>query len=387
MIAVAMSIVALSTDLVVVSLPGMARYFDVGASRAQATLSAFIAAFGIAQLFYGPLSDRFGRRPVFLSGCAIYTVASAACALAPSIEVLIAARIVQGVGCCAFPVIGRAIVRDIHGAEGTARVLGYVSAGMSMLILFGPVLGGLLEQQFGWRASVTLLAVLGTGMLAAAAVLLAESNVHLDRNATRLRDTFAKYRGLLLDRRFAGYTLCVALNFGFIMAFLSGSPFVLINVLGLSAMEFGLLFGLTLLGFLSSSLVTARFVLKLGPDRLLQVGTALAALAGTTMVALALAEVRSAAAIVGPYFVLMFATGLIQPSAMAGAIGPFPRIAGTASSLLGFVQFATGALVGFLVGRLHDGTALPMTLAIGACAWGTFFAYHLLAGPLSGRAR
>ncbi len=386
MIAVAMSIVALSADLVVVSLPGMARYFDVGVSQAQATLSAFIAAFGVAQLFYGPLSDRFGRRPVFLSGCAIYAVASAACALAPSIEALIAARIVQGAGCCAFPVIGRAIVRDIHGAEGTARMLGYVSAGMSLLILFGPVLGGSLEQQLGWRAGLTLLAVLGTGMFAAAALLLAESNLNLDRNATRVRDTFAKYRGMLLDRRFAGYTLCVALNFGFIMAFLSGSPFVLMNVLGLSAMKFGLLLGLTLLGFVISSLVTARFALKLGVNRLLEVGTALAALAGTAMAALALAEVRSAAAIIGPYFVLMLATGLNQPSAMAGAIGPFPRIAGTASSLLGFIQFAAGALVGFLVGRLHDGTALPMTLAIAACAWGTFFAYHLLARPAAGSA-
>src|SRR3972149_6775599 len=157
MIAVAMSIMALSTDLVVVSLPGMARYFDVGVSQAQATLSAFIAAFGVAQLFYGPLSDRYGRRPVFLSGCAIYAIASAVCALAPSIEALIAARIVQGAGCCAFSVIGRAIVRDIHGAEGTARMLGYGSAGMSLLILFGPVLGGSLEQQLGWRASLTLL--------------------------------------------------------------------------------------------------------------------------------------------------------------------------------------------------------------------------------------
>jgi len=241
--------------------------------------------------------------------------------------------------------------------------------------------------QFGWRASLTLLTVLGTGMFAAAALLLAESNVNLDRNATRLRDIFVKYRGLLLDRRFAGYTLCVALNFGFIMAFLSGSPFVLMNVLGLSAMEFGLLMGLTLLGFVTSSLVTARFALKLGVNRLLEAGTALAALAGTTMAALALAEVRSVAAIVGPYFVLMLAIGLNQPSAMAGAIGPFPRIAGTASSLLGFVQFAAGALVGFLVGHLHDGTALPMTLAIAACAWGSFLAYHLLAQPAARSAR
>lgn len=382
-LAVAYSLVALSTDLIVVSLPGMARYFGAGVPAVQAAISILVAGYGVSQLFYGPLSDRFGRRPTLLFGGALYWFATLACLFAPSIEVLLAARLVQGIGCCAFAVVGRAIVRDVHGAEGTARMMGYISAIMSVLIFLGPIVGGLLEQAFGWRANFAALALIGAAVFTAAGLYLAESNI--DRRAVDVGATFASYGVMLRDRRFAGYTLCMALTHGVIMAFLSDSSFLLINVLGMSASRFGLLFGLSILGFVLGSFITARLVMRVGLNRLLHAGALLAAISGTIMAVFALLEVRSVLAIFGPYFALMLANGFIQPSATAGAIGPFPRMAGTASSLLGFIQLATGATVGFLVGRLHDGTPLPMTIAIGVCACGVCLVYYSLIRPVAER--
>jgi MFS transporter, DHA1 family, multidrug resistance protein len=383
MIAVGFALLALSTDMTIASFPGMVRYFGVSVSRVQATLSLFVIAFAVSQLVYGPLSDRFGRRPVLLAGMAIYVAASVACLFAPSINAFLAARFLQAIGCCAATVIGRAIIRDVHGAEGTARMIAYISAGMAILILIGPMLGGWLEQQFGWRAIFAFLALLGAAFLAAVAAKLGESNLNPDRGATRIGQTLVNYRVLLADRRFTGHALVVACGYGTVMAFLSGAPFVLMGLYGLSASRFGLVFGLTILGYIGSSLISARLVMRVGAARLLAIGTPLAAAAGTLMAGLALAGVHTVAAIVAPYTLFLLATGLNQPSAVAGAIGPFPRIAGTASALLGFMQLAAGALVGLLVGRLYDGTPVPMTVAIALSTWGAALSFFLVARPVA----
>ena len=371
----------LATDTVVVSLPGLRRHFGISVSQAQLTLSAFVAAFGIAQLVYGPLSDRFGRRPILVAGLAIFLIASIACVNADSIENLIVARFFQALGCCAPTVIGRAIVRDVHGAEGTARMMGYISAGVSVLICGWPVLGGQLEQAFGWRAVFTLHTVVGGALLAAIALFLAESNVHPDPRATRFGQIFGNYRLLLLDRRFLGYTTCNALSFSAIMAFSSSASFVLMGPLGLAAWQFSVQFALAIFGYILGTLVTARLVTRVGIDRLLKTGTALGAAAGMLMATLALSGVHTASAIMMPYFVFMFACGLNQPSAMAGAIGPFPKMAGTASALMGFLQLACGAVAGFVVARSYDGTPVPMAVGVALCTMGMLASYRLIVKP------
>jgi DHA1 family bicyclomycin/chloramphenicol resistance-like MFS transporter len=377
-VAVGFALNGLSTDMTVASLPGMVRYFGIGVSQAQATLSVFVFAFAFSQVVYGPLSDRFGRRPLLLAGLSIYVLGTLACMLAPTIEALIAARFVQGIGCCAGTVVGRALVRDVHGAEGAARMMGYISACTALLIMSGPIVGGWLEQQFGWRAIFAFHAIVGVGMIAAIALLLGESNLEPDPGATRVGRTLSNYAVLLSNRDFVGHALTVAFSYGCIMAFLSGSSFVLMGLLGVEPWEFGLLLGATITGFIVTSFLTGKLVMRLGIGRLLAIGTPMLAASGTLMAALAVAGVVSIAAIMAPYFLLLLASGLIQPSATAGAIGPFPRIAGTASSLLGVIQLATGALVGFAVGRLYDGTPVPMAAAVALCSLAALASYLAL---------
>ena len=366
LVGVAFALLPLSTDIYLAALPALRRELAVGVAEVQLTLSVFIAAFALSQLVYGPLSDRFGRRPVLLAGIAIYCVATLACAAAQSIEQLLVGRFFQAIGACSGQVIGRAIVRDVHGAQGAARMLGYITAGTALAPVFGPAIGGVLTVAFGWRANFILLAAVGGLLFVAAARLLAESNQHPDPRATALSGLAANYAALARDRRFVGHALCLAASYGAVFAWISGSAFVMIETLRVPVEWFGVWFGLTVVPYVAANLVTARLVMRVGTQRILRLGMALAALAGALLAGLALAGVHTLAALLAPIALLLFATGLNMPCLLAGAIGPFPRLAGTASALMGFVQMSAGAAVGIAVGRLHDGTPVPTALAIGA---------------------
>jgi DHA1 family bicyclomycin/chloramphenicol resistance-like MFS transporter len=368
MVAFGFALMPASTDIMVVSLPGISRHFGIGTAEAQAALSVFVIAFGVSQLVYGPLTDRFGRRPTLIAGSAIFLAASVACMLAPTIEALIAARFFQAIGCCAWSVAGRALVRDVHGEAGTARMMGYINTGTSLLIFSGPILGGLLEQHFGWRANFAFFMLYGGTLMLAAMLLLDETHRQRDPRATRIRPMLANYAALITDRRYLGNAICMMCMYGCIMAYLSGAPFVLMGTYGLSAWEFGLLFALSSAGYIAGSMITAKKVMRVGAERLLTVGAGILLLSGVTLAAVAFAGLHSVAAVVVAYFFVLVATGLIQPSALAGAIGPFPRMAGTASALAGFLQLAAGSLVGLAVARLHDGSAVPMATAILLCS-------------------
>lgn len=366
MVGVAFALLPLSTDLYLASLPGLRRAFGIGVAEVQLTLSVFIAAFALSQLAYGPLSDRYGRRPVLLAGIAIYLVATIACAAAQSIEQLLVARFFQAVGACSGQVIGRAIVRDVYGAQGAARMLGYITAGTALAPVLGPAIGGLLTVAFGWRASFVLLAMVAAGLLLVAVRRLGESNAHPDPRATAVAGLLRNYAAVARDRRFAGYAICVAASYGAVFAWISGSSFIMIEALQVPVAWFGVWFGITVLPYVAANLLTARLVMRVGPVRILRVGVSLAVAAGLAIAGLALSGVHTLAAVLLPIALYLFATGLNLPCAMAGAIGPFPRLAGTASALMGFMQMTSGALVGIAVGRMHDGTPVPTAVAIAA---------------------
>lgn len=374
----------LSTDLYLPALPTLAQAFATDAARVQLTLSAFLAGFAVAQLFYGPLSDRYGRRPVMLFGLALYLASSVACMLAPTIDTLILARFFQALGACAGPVLGRAIVRDVYGPLQAARVLAYISGAMAIAPMIGPLLGGWLTVWFGWRANFAALSLFSAVQVAATFLLLGESNAHRDPGATRPRQILGNFGALLSARSYLGYLLCFSFAYAALFSFISGSSFVLIGLHGLSPQWYGASFGFVVTGYIAGTLASGRLTLRLGPPRMVLMGALLGTAAGTLMAILALAGVHSVWAILLPMVVFMVATGLVMPNAIGGALAPYPKMAGAASALMGFVQMSLSALVGIAVGHAYAGTAVPMASAIALCGWAVLMSYFFLvrgAGP------
>lgn len=350
----------MSTDLYLPSLPALTAALGTDVSLAQLTLSVFMAGFAVAQLVYGPLSDRFGRRSVLLGGLGLYVLASLLCALAPRIEALIAARFLQALGACAGPVLGRAIVRDIYGRERAARALSYMASAMALVPAAAPILGGWLQAWFGWRANFVALTLFGIGTLGISWAVLQETNRWRDPHAVNPRRLLRNYALLARQRRYGGYTLAVAAAFAGLFSFISGAPFVLIETLGLAPTAFGYAFAVVIAGFITGTYLSGRYAQRAGSDRLILAGVLLAVIAGLLLAALAWAGVTRTWAVLAPSSLYFLASGLVLPNAMAGAIGPFPTMAGTASALLGFAQTAAAALAGYLVGLLHDLTTRPM---------------------------
>lgn len=374
-----------STDLYLPSLPGLVSAFGTDVAEVQLTLSVFLVGLAGGQLVYGPLSDRFGRRPVLLAGLAIYVVATLACSLAPSMEVLIAARFLQAAGACAGPVLGRAVVRDVHGREGAARILSYMAAAMALAPAIGPILGGFLEVWFGWRSNFVALLVYGLAGLAATVLMLPETNARMDPLATRPLSMAANYGALLGHRSFLGYALCNAFAYSGIFSFISGSSFVLVDVVGLPPDQYGFCFAAIVVGYMIGTIVGGRITRRLGIDRMVSTGALIALAGGLALFACGWLGpdrgLAGALAIVLPMMLFMIGIGFVMPNSMAGGIGPFPQMAGAASALLGFLQMAMGAVVGIAVGHLHDGTARPMTTAILLAAIAVVLAHRLLVKP------
>ncbi|MFD1624026.1 multidrug effflux MFS transporter [Azospirillum griseum] len=373
----------LSTDLYLPSLPTLVRVFDTDIAMVQLTLSTFLIGFAVSQLIYGPMSDRFGRRPTLLVGIAVYLVASAVCALATSVEGLIAARFFQALGACCGPVVGRAVVRDVFGRDRAATVLAYMSMAMTLAPAVGPVLGGALMELFGWRSNFILLTGFAVVILVAVWSLLAETNTTRDHEALNPGRMLANYALLLRNRRFIGYVLVVACSYSGIFAFISGSSFLLIGQMHLSPAQYGMSFATVVLGYTLGSLVAGKLSHRWGGARMIRTGTLVSLAGGALGVGLAAAGVLQIASVVAPVFLFILGVGLTLPNATANAVGPYPTMAGLASSLLGFVQMTVAAVVGLAVGHLHSGTAMPLMGAIGLAGLGALLAHRLLVVPVS----
>lgn len=369
----------LSTDLYLPALPSLVTVFGTDIPTVQLTLSVFLIGFAGSQLFYGPLSDRFGRRPVLMAGVVVYLLASVVCAFAQTVEQLVFARLLQALGASCGPVVARAVVRDVYGRDRAATVLAYLAMAMALGPAVGPMIGGFLTVHFGWRSNFVILALLGAGALAGVALLLAETNLQRDRDALKPVRLLGNYARVLGDRRFLGYAAVVAGAYSGIFAFISGSSFVLIERLGLSPTVYGLSFGGVVLGYILGTFTAGQVSARLGTARMIRLGTLISLAGGAAGLVLAVAWPPSPAAVVLPVFVFILGTGLTLPNAMAGAVGPYPTMAGLASSLLGFIQMGVAALVGLVVGHLNDGTAVPMMEAIAVVALVSFAAHRLCA--------
>jgi DHA1 family bicyclomycin/chloramphenicol resistance-like MFS transporter len=346
------------------SLPSLAQALGAPAGEVKLTMTVFLAAFACAQLVWGPLSDRIGRRPALFAGIAVFLAGTTVCLLAQSIEMLILGRFVQGLGACVGVTIARAVVRDRFDRTEGARALAFIGMAMAAGPAVAPAIGGQLQMLYDWHAVFAALALFGACVAIAAYTRLDESNRNPDASATDPIRMARNFAALLQARVYLAYTALAAAFFSGLMAYATGLPFLLIDGYGMSPALYGLIPTATVIGYFSGSAVAGRRAGIDPPRNLARIG-ACAALAGAGVLALvATLGLDHPVTLVAPMIVFMFGFGLSLPSALAAAMQPFPRMAGSAAALQGFVQMTAGAAATLGVAAFADGTAHSMAFAI-----------------------
>ncbi len=365
LLALLLGIQPVTTDLYLPALPGLAADLRSPMARTQLTLSALLFAFGFSQLLLGPLADRFGRRPVLLGGLALYTTGGAMGAWAADIEALVAWRALQGVGMGAAVVCARAMVRDLYVPAEGARVMSKALSGLGVIALSSPLIGGWLASLFGWRGALSATVVFGAGTLALLAWRLQETAPQRNPQALRIGPMLAQWWRILRHPAFITWSLLTTATFAGLMAFLAGSSFVFINVLGASRIACGAYIALASVAYVIGTFWCRRWLPRHGLAGTVKRGAVFTLTGGVSMAVLALAGVLSPWAIVLPQLFYSFGHGIHQPCGQAAVVGPFPRHAGAASALAGFMLAAGAVAIGAWLGVSMDGTVLPMTLTVG----------------------
>lgn len=369
----------LSTDIFIPSMPGLVATFDTTVPVVQLTLSLYLLAFAASKLIYGPIADRFGRKPTILGGIAVYLIGSVACLVATSIEMLVAARVLQAIGAAFGMLLGRAVIRDLHDSpRDAARVLAYATMIMGSTSLFIPSVGALVTVHLGWRVIFAILTAYGLFYFLLVGLGFRESLREKATDAIQPRQMLANFATLFRSRVFLRYTVSISCMFGVLFTFLSGSPFVFIDVYGVPTTHFGLIFTAMAGSFTIASAIMGRIGSRFSPHTVYPAAAAMSLLSGATALALAASGIGTVVTLVASMAALSFAMGLMVPLAFAGALAPHPTIAGTASTLIGFVQGVFSAGMGVLVGLLFDGTGVPMFALIAALTVGGLVSYLLI---------
>lgn len=357
----------LSIDMYLPGLPTIAREFRTDTAAVQSTLSVFFIALAFGQVFYGPIADRIGRKPPLLLGFALYTLASLGCMLAPSLEALVVARLFQALGGCAGMVVARSMVRDLFDAKESARVYSFLMLVLGIAPITAPLIGGQLLVLLGWRAIFGVLVGFGIICLGLVAFGLPESLPASLRIRAGIGAAFAVYKALLLDRHFVGYALTGGLISAGMFSYIAGSPFVIIELYGVQAQQYGLIFGMNALGLIVASQLNRGLLRRYSSDALLNVALLSAAIAGIALVVVAWLGLGGLLGLLIPLFVCVASGGFVGPNTTAVAMARHGRVAGSASALLGSLQFTVGTLASTSVEKLHNGTALPMAATIASC--------------------
>lgn len=362
----------LTTDLYLPALPALTAGFGAAMSQAQLTLTALVLAFGVSQLFWGPLADRFGRRPVLLLGMLAYVLASLACTLAPSMEQLIVWRAVQGAAMGAAVVCARAVVRDLYEPAEGARVMSKCMSGLALIACSSPPLGGLLSDLFGWRVALLVLALFGAATLALLVWRFEETLLQKNPGALAPAMLLGNWRMVLRHPTFIAFAALSTVSYAGLFTILAASSFVYIQVLGWSKTAYGLAMLANSLSYMAGTFLCRRWLLRFGVRRSVALAGLVSVLAGTLMGGLALAGVQSGWALLLPQCLFMVGHGVHQPCGHSGAVGPFPQAAGAASAMNGFVMMLVAFAVGSLLGAHMDGSVHP--LALGVWFWSAMIA-------------
>jgi MFS transporter, DHA1 family, multidrug resistance protein len=371
---------SLAVDMSLPALPAIAADFETSAARAQLTIGFYLLGYASGQLFYGPLSDRFGRRPMLLIGMTVYTLSGFLCALAPTIDAMIALRLLQGFGGAVGVVVTRAAARDyFHGRE-LAQTLSSITAVQAFGPLLAPVIGGVLATHFDWWMIFLVQGGFAGAMLVATWDGFGESLQQRDLHAIRPGRLLANYWTFFSNPRCIGFALVSACVFGGLFIVLSASPFVLIEVYGLSSQAYGFFFGASVLGYMVGSFGNRRLLRgAMQSETLLRCGLVILIIAALAMLVFATKMWGGVAGIMGPYVVYCFAISLVQSNAIAAAMEPVPHMAGTGASLMGAIQMASAAIGGFIVDLFFDGTGTPMGVGMASAAIGATIFYWLIA--------
>jgi DHA1 family bicyclomycin/chloramphenicol resistance-like MFS transporter len=354
----------LTVDMYLASMPDIARLLAATPAQVQLTISVYLVGFALGQMFYGPLSDRHGRRPVFMMALSVYAAASLACALAPSIELLITARFFQALGGAGAVVMARAVVRDIYEGARVAREMSRLAAVMAVAPILAPLLGGILQTTFGWRSNFVLLLLFGGAAGITVWLKLPETLRQRAPERVSLFSILRSYRSFFRNRSFAAHLALSTCAFLGLFSWISTAAFVLQDIYGLTPLVFGFTFALSSAGYMAGTMTAARFVVHWGIDRTIGTGCITMTAGGLTMLtALALNTGLPAVLVfsMGVYFAGM---GMVLPQAQAGALLPFPERAGAASSLVGLVQQVLAATLGAALGHLIGATAWPLAVSV-----------------------
>lgn len=363
-------------NIFIPSLPGLQSYFAVDYATIQLALTLYLVGVGVGQLAYGPLSDRFGRRPMLLAGLGIYVAGSALCIVAPDIETLIAGRVVQSLGGCAGLVMGRAIVRDIFDRERSASVLAYVTVGMVVAPMLSPTLGGFLDAWQGWRTSFAVLIAAGIALLALVALRLPETHAARGQIAS-LGGMARDFARLCAQRAFLGYALQVAVAFAVFFTFLAGAPYVMVEELRRPVHEFGPYFILIGGTYAVGNFIAGRISMRVGVDRMIAWGTLIALMGSLLFLGIALSGRLTPLLLFLPLTLLSIGQGFAIPNGLAGAVSVDPERAGAAAGLAGFLQMAFGALAAHVTGLVvpFGAWTLAVMMTVGSAA---AVAFHFL---------
>jgi DHA1 family bicyclomycin/chloramphenicol resistance-like MFS transporter len=357
------------------ALPDLADDLSTSASTAQLTVTACIVGLAGGQLVTGPLSDQWGRRRPLLVGTALYALASLLCAAAPSAGVLIAARLAQGIAGSAGVVIARAVVRDLYEGAVAARFFALLMSVAALAPVLAPLAGGQLLHVTTWRGIFLVIAGLAAILVVAVMVGVHETLPAEDRRRDAVRDTLRTSRRLLADRHFLGYALAGGLAFAAMFAYIAGSPFVLQEVYGLSPQEFSAAFAANGLGIVAAAQLSGRLTGRVEPRAVLRAGLAMSCSGAALLLVAVLGDV-GLGLVLPSLFLVVSSVGLILPNSAALAMSGWPpAVAGSASSLLGLVQFVVGGMVSPLVGVAGPDTAVPMAIAMALLAGAAVVAF------------
>lgn len=356
----------MAIDFYLPSFPVIAEAFATDIEHVQVSLAVYFIGLAVGQLFYGPLADRFGRRWPLLAGITLFMLASLACAFAPTLEWLIVARFLQALGGCAGMVINRAVVRDLCDPFLAARVFSQLMLVMGIAPILAPLLGGVLLQYLGWSSIFFLLALFGALCLLSVWRWLPETAPVSSRSP--LTGVLSRYGCLLLDRSFILYALCGGTAMAGMFVYIVASPFVFIDLYGVPKERYGWLFGANALGYILMAQLNARLLHRHGPAYWLQRMVVLYVLGGALVLAVASLGSGSLWILFVPLLACIASLGGVTPNATACAMAGQGLNAGSASGLLGSLQFLLAATAAGVVGLLHDGSAVPMALMICLCA-------------------